>query len=406
MLVLAPAAWLTFRDMPPPGITPGLRVIATASGAYGPVSVVEDARSDSRQILLNSRQRLSGTRGALSSQVHQSWAPLLLCRAPDQVLTIGMAAGISAAAALDFPVKKLEAVELVPEVVAAARQHFQEWNHALFTDPRAHVIIGDGRSFLANSDGGYDAIICDLFFPGEAGTAHLYSRDFARIARRKLSHDGIFCLWLPCYQLTAQTAGIVVRGFLDVFPHAIAIRANFDPLQPVLGLVGCAEPIPISRGHFASKLADPAIGALAARSPFLRSPDQALLMFAGDLRAADPGFESFSPTTDDAPLFAFLGPREPRGKERLFGFPFLDWIGKRFPAPNLPSCKTGDTTPGEILAIARAGNYWMAAAAAGLALPGDTRPDSVRKKQVADLVANAQALAPSLTSPLAPETKP
>jgi spermidine synthase len=359
------------------------------------VSVVEDRASGSRQILLNSRQRLSGTRGALSSQRHQSWVPLLLCRKPERVITIGMAAGISAAAALDFPVKELLAVELVPEVAAAAHDHFSEWNRALFSDPRARVIIGDGRVTLAQSSGAFDAIICDLLFPAEEGTAHLYSRDFFATARARLNPGGVFCLWLPCYQLTPQTAGVVVRTFLDVFPNAVAVRANFDPLQPVIGLLGSGEAIPMSRDYFAARLASPDVAALAARSPFLRSPDHALLLLVGDLRAAEPGFDAFEPTTDHAPLFAFIGPRQPRGKERLFGFPFLDWIGRRFPQARFPSCDLGVTPPEGLLSNVRAGNFYMAAAAANGVLPGDTRPEEVRLRQVRQSLERARALAPA-----------
>jgi spermidine synthase len=381
------AFWLA---PPPPGIRPGLRLIATEAGAYGPVSVVEETSTGSRQILLNSRQRLSGTQAALSSQKHQSWLPLMLCRQPDRVLTIGMAAGISAAAALDFPIHELHAVELVPEVAAAARKHFGPWNEKLFSDPRARVIIGDGRAELVRSEGCFDAIILDLLFPAEEGTAGLYSRDFLRQARQKLAPGGVCCIWLPCYQLTPQTAGIVVRTFLEAFPHAIAVRANFDPLAPVVGLVGASTPIPFSSGHFAARLG----GLTFPDSPFLRTPDHALLMLAGDLHAAVPPFGGFPVTSDDAPVFAFLGPRQPRGKERLYGFPFLDWIGKRFPDPGFPSLTLTDTSAAELHAHLRAANFYQAAASASLVMEGDSRPPGVRERQIRQYLGTASQLAP------------
>lgn len=398
--LLAIAVWQSLSTHTGLGITPDLRVVASYSGAYGPATVVDDRQSGSRQILLNSRQRLSGTKQALASQLNQSWVPLLLCRNPERVITIGMAAGISAAAALDLPIKELNAVELVPEVVTAAREHFGEWNRALFADPRAHVIVGDGRATLARMQGGFDAIICDLFFPSEEGSAHLYSRDFFATARSRLNGGGVFCVWLPCYQLTPQTAGVVIRTLLDVFPNAIAVRANFDPLQPVIGLLGSNDPISISRDDLAVRLDTPVCRALASRSPFFRSADNAMLMLAGDLCAADPGFDLSAATTDDHPIFAFLGPRQPRGKERLFGFPFLDWIGKRFPRAHFPSCDLGTTPPDVLLNTMRAGNFFLAAAASGVVLPGDTRPDAVRERQVNELTSRAKSLAPAVSSPL------
>lgn len=397
--VAALGIWQSVRSQTTLGLTPALRPVAAYSGAYGPVMVVEDRATGSRQILLNSRQRLSGTRHALSSQRHQSWVPLLLCPQPERVLTIGMAAGISAAAALDFPLRELSSVELVPEVVQAAREHFGEWNAALFTDPRSRVLIGDGRVTLARLPGNFDAIICDLFFPTEEGSAQLYSREFFQNARARLNPRGVFCLWLPCYQHTPQTAGIIARTFVESFPHAIAVRSGFDPLQPVIGLVGANEPLPMSREFFAAQLATPAGRALAARSPFFVSPENALLLIAGDLHSADPPFTQHPATTDDRPLLAWLGPRLPRGHERLIGFPFLDWIGKRHLRPEYPSCDLGSTAPEGLLRSIRAANFYYAAAAAGAVIPGDRRPPAVRAGQVAGYWERARALRPEVRLP-------
>ncbi len=372
------------------GLKPDERVLAAYSGAYGPVSVIENAASGSRQILLNCRQRLSGTGRALASQRHQSWVPLLFCRTPERVVTIGMAAGLSAVAALDFPVSELHAIELVREVVSAAREHFGTWNARLFSDPRSQVHVADGRVKLARLPGTFDAIICDLFFPGEDGTASLYSRDFFESVRARLNPGGVFCLWLPCYQLTPQTAGIVIRTFTDAFPCAIAVRANLDPLQPVIGLLGANEPLPMSDEFLAARLKT-----TRASAPFFRSPETSRLLFVADLHRAEPSFDAFPATTDDRPLFAFLGPRLPRDKERLYGFPFLEWIGKRALRPSYPSCDLGATPSAQVLAALRAGNYLYAAAAARESLPTDPRPPAVREQQVRDYLRRAVELWPA-----------
>jgi spermidine synthase len=394
--------WQTVHQQPHLGITSDLRLIDSAAGAYGPVMVVEDLTSGSRQILLNTRQRLSGTKAALSSQHHQSWVPLLFVRNPERVVNIGMAAGISAAAALDAPVKELHSIELVPEVVQAARDHFSEWNAALFSDPRSHIHIGDGRQKLAELPGTFDAIICDLLFPAEEGCALLYSREFFESARRRLNPGGIFCLWLPCYQHTPQTAGSIIRTFADAFPHAIAVRANFDPLAPVIGLIGASQPLPLSKSFLTAQLDTSWAKRIATRSPFFQSPDHALLLLVCDLHSAEPNFADFPFITDDHPLLTWLGPRLPRGKERLQGFPFLDWIGKRALNARYPSCDLG-STPAELLLNAiRAGNFYFAASAANTVLPGDPRLEAQRLQQVEGYLQRGRDLAP--LSPLAIES--
>lgn len=387
-----------------PGLTPELRLISADEGAYGPVAVVEDRDTGSRHILLNTRQRLSGTRDALSTQQHQSWVPLLLCRNPEKVMSVGMAAGISAAAALDLPVKELCSVELVPEVARAAREHFSEWNARLFTDPRSRVIVDDGRRALARS-GKLDAIVCDLFFPAEEGSALLYSREFFRLGLHRLRPGGVYCLWLPCYQHTPETAGMIARTFAEVFPHAVMVRAGFDPVSPVVGLIGSPGPIPLSRDFLAGQLATSWGRELAGKSPFFLSADHAWLLILCDLHSAEPSFADFPPTTDDRPLLAWLGPRKPRKGERLHGFPFLEWIGKRSLSGQFPSCDLGEDPPPDLLATIRAGNYYFAASAASVSVPGDPRPEAVRLRQVEDYLKRASELRPGLTLPVAPPGK-
>ncbi len=387
----------TLRRAPALGVKPGERVLGAYCGACGPVAVIENAATGSRQILLNSCQLLSGTGAALASQRHQSWLPLLFCRTPERVATIGMAAGLSAAAALDFPLKELHAIELVPEVVTAARDHFGPWNAALFSDPRARVHVADGRVALARLPGAFDAIICDLLFPMEDGTAGLYSRDFFASCRTRLSPGGLVCLWLPCYQLTPQTAGLVIRTFASAFPCAVLVRANLDPLQPVLGLLGATEPIPMSDEFLATRTQP-----FATLSPFFKSADTARLLFVADLHASEPGFGAYPLTTDDRPLFAFYGPRQPRDTERLFGFPLLEWVGTRALRPTYPSCDLGSTSPERVLAALRAGNYLYAAAAARESLPGDRRPPETRQRQVLDYQRRACALWPAAAALIVP----
>ena len=392
--------WQTFRTPHPLGLFSNEQFLASFCGSYGEVAVVKNKETESQHILLNSQQRLSGTQRAISSQHHQGWVPLLFCRTPNRVMSIGMAAGISSDAMLDFPVKELDAVELVPEVVRAAHDYFEPWNHRLFTDPRVHRLIGDGRAVLNRSHGKFDAIICDLFFPNEDGTANLYSSDFFKSALARLNPDGLFCLWLPCYQHDEEMAGIVVRTFLDIFPYAIAVRSNLDSTQPVIGLIGSAQPLPVSRKFIQAQLKSPAGQAIAVKSPFFQSPENAWLLLAGDLHSADPGFGNFPCTTDDRPLFMFFGPRISKEHKKLNGMTFLNWIGKRFVRPLYPSCALDDTTPDEILGSLRAANFYFAAAVNSNQFQGDTRSEAVRFQQTAGYIRKAEALSPNAKLPI------
>ncbi len=382
----------------PMGLRKDDREVVTFSGAYGPVSVIENQTTASRSILLNTQQRLNGTGRALSTQHHQAWLPLLFAGPAPRVASIGMASGITSAAILDFPVKELTAIELVPEVVRAAKEHFRPWNDRIFSDPRARVVVGDGRAALRTLQHPLDLIICDLLFPEEDGSANLYSRDFLIEARELLAPDGLFCLWLPAYQLQDQTAGIILRTFADVFPHALVLRANFDPMQPVIGLLGSKSAIPIGREFLANRLATPEVRALAAQSPFFQSPDHTWLALVGDLHSANPGFSEFSLTTDDRPVMTYLGPAD-LGDGRLVGMPFAKWLGQRFDHPHFPSADLGTTLPTEVLPSLRAAQYYYIASVADSVIPGDTRPDDVRLSQFLRWLGRAQEANPAVSLP-------
>jgi len=362
------------------GLTSIDREVATYQGAYGPVSVIENKETGSRSLLLNSKQRLNGTARALSSQHHQGWLPLLFAKDAKRVVSIGMASGISTAAILDFPVEKVFAIELVPEVARAARDHFAPWSGAVFTDPRVEVVLADGRAALPTLEGPLDVVLCDLLFPEEDGAANLYSKDFMEKVRKNLSDDGLFCLWLPCYQLDEETIGIILHTFAEMFPNAIVIRSNFDPLQPVIGLLGSPAPIRLNRTFLEQKLATPSAQKIAQQSPFFSSPDHAWFAIVGDLHSAKPGFSQWLFTTDDRPMIAFLGPRD-LGNRRLIGMAFAKWLTGNFGSKDFPSAQMADTLPAEIHASSLAAQAFFIASVADSVIEGDTRPDAVRLRQ-------------------------
>ncbi len=209
-------------------------------GRYGSVAVLESAEP-SRRIVANNRYTLNGTSAALVTQRNQAWVPLALALPENpEILILGMGSGITAAAALDFSTGPVDVVELAPEIARVAEEWFAPWNSALFTDPRVSIHLTDGRHFLGAAtpaERRWDVVICDLFLPDRPGARYFYSTDFFRAAHERLSENGVFCLWLPIYQLTPELTESIIATFHEIFPEGAVIRANTDPIQPVLGLV-------------------------------------------------------------------------------------------------------------------------------------------------------------------------
>ena len=217
-----------YVDMPPGG-----RLVEYREGVLGAVSVVEDAEGVLR-LRINNRQQ-EGSSATLRVDARQALLPLLLHPAPKRALFLGLGTGVTAAAAAASGLE-VEAVELLPEVVAVSRR---------FTDPlleaqpgaQLRVVAGDAVRVLRHGSRKFDVIVADNYHPARSGSGVLYSIEHFRAVGARLAAGGLFCQWLPLHQLDLDTLRIIVRSFLLVFPQGKAVLANSGLLTPVLGLV-------------------------------------------------------------------------------------------------------------------------------------------------------------------------
>src|SRR6185436_19844994 len=102
------------------------------------------------------------------------------------------------------PVETIDAVELLPEVADLARRHFGAANLGLLEDRRVRLVCDDARTFVRGHSGEYDVIVGDLVVPWRAGESALYTAEHFAHARAALAPHGLFCQWLPAYQLTVE----------------------------------------------------------------------------------------------------------------------------------------------------------------------------------------------------------
>lgn len=81
-------------------------------------------------------------------------------------------------------------------------------------------------------------IIGDLFLPWRTGEGRLFTREHFRAVQRALRPGGLFCQWLPMYQLTERQFAVIARTFSDVFPNAFIVRGDFYADTAIFGLIG------------------------------------------------------------------------------------------------------------------------------------------------------------------------
>jgi spermidine synthase len=231
----ASAALLGF--LPQAGTSGRERVVAIEVSREGVVATVERGPDDWR-ILFNNSYSLGGSRSQFN-QERQAHLPLLLHGEARTAALLGVATGsTTAGAALHTSLESIDAIELSPAVLRFARDYFGPYNRNVFEDARLRVMAADARQVMARERNRYDVVIGDLFLPWRTGEGRLFTLEHFENVRDSLRQDGMYCQWLPLFQLTRTQFDAIARTFLAVFPDAFLIRGDFYARRPIVGLVG------------------------------------------------------------------------------------------------------------------------------------------------------------------------
>ncbi len=300
------AALLLFAsplEVPLGRLAAGETLVEQRSTPAGLVSVVRRGR----ELLVRTDNHYAlGGSGERIHEERQGHLPLLLHPAPRRVASVGAATGISAGAALLHPVERLTLVELVPGVAQVARRHFAPWNRGVYDHPRSRVVVDDARNFLRATGERFDVVIADLFVPWRSGTGSLYTAEHFTAVRGRLREGGLFCQWLPLYQLGPAEFETILATFLDVFPRAGLFRGDFYGAHPIAALVGfrdAAPPAPVV-SEAAERLARTDV-----RDRWVTDPVGVWALYAGPLSPLAPSLAAVPRNSDDRPRVEFLAAR-------------------------------------------------------------------------------------------------
>ena len=331
-------------------IPEGGKLVSYREGVMAAVSVVEDA-DGVRRLRIDNRQQ-EGTSRTVRVDARQAWLPLLLHPSPRRALFLGLGTGVTASAAAADPSVEVEAVELVPEVIAASSL-FSEALPRGVPDPRLHLLRADARRFVRTTPTQYDVIVSDNFHPGRSGSGSLYTVEHFEAVRARLDDNGVFCQWLPLHQLDLGTLRSIVRSFRAAFPGGWALLANNGLETPTIGLVGRRGDKPFDLPALQARIAAAqphvplvALGIeddFALLGEFIAGP-RALARFAGEADA----------NTDDRPVVAYRAPRIAYAPDSLPRDRLIELLGQLW------------IEPGELLAptsppwAQRLAAYWRA----------------------------------------------
>ncbi len=146
-----------------------------------------------------------------------SYIPYLFKPDAKKVLIIGLGIGITAKTMADFNINDIEIVEISPEVTKVAANAYAYVNDNILVHENVSIFIEDGRSYLFRSKEMYDIIICNAAHPRINNA--LYTEDFYKICREKLSDNGYLCQWMPFTWMSENEYWSLIRSCTDVFPH-------------------------------------------------------------------------------------------------------------------------------------------------------------------------------------------
>ena len=150
-------------------------------------------------------QVLSGLVGAI---VHPN---------PRTVLVVGLGTGSTAGWLGAVPgIERVDVVELEPSIRQVARM-CSAVNQNVLSNPKVHIMVGDGREVLLTSRKKYDLIVSEPSNLYRAGVAGLFTRDFYAVVASRLNKDGLFLQWLQAYETDYQTVRTAYATLSAVF---------------------------------------------------------------------------------------------------------------------------------------------------------------------------------------------
>ncbi len=227
-----------------------------AEGTDLTVAVTRAPRApDSISLTVNGKPDASTDIEDVLTQLMLGHLPALLVNEGRTACVIGLGSGMTLSAVARYSTyEQLDCAEISSEVIEAAR-HFGPFNCDVLTnDPRVRILRADGRNHLLLTNRTYDLIVSEPSNPWMAGVANLFTREYFRLCRDRLSADGRVCIWLHSYSMSLPDFRMVVRTLFDVFPEVSVWQLSTDFL-----LIAGRRQAPVSLDGILARFNQPAV---------------------------------------------------------------------------------------------------------------------------------------------------
>ncbi len=214
------------------------------------ICAVESSKG-AKNLLINSIP----TTGIVIETKLMAHLPLLLHKKPENGLVICFGMGTTFRSAYMHGID-VKAVELVPNLFECFPL-FHEDAKAILDDPKTKLIRNDGRNHLLLSEEKYDIITVDPSPPlYSSGTVNLYTQEFYKLCRQRLTDDGIFSMWLWVPSCRESEFKMLVKTFMSAFPHTTVWSGVY---RFGIYLIGSNQKISIDLPSLARRIRNPLI---------------------------------------------------------------------------------------------------------------------------------------------------
>jgi len=210
-------------------------------------TVTVERRGETHTLKANGKPEASDT-GDMNTQILVGLLPYIV-RAQfdgvslggDESAMIGYGSGVTAGAALQWPLESLEVIEIESAMIEGST-YFNHVNHRPLEDDRMEIIESDGRNYLEYTDHKFDVIVSEPSNPWISGVASLFTLENFRSVKRHLREDGVFAQWVQLYEMRPENVKTILNTIRKVFPHVQGFTTQARGTDLIL--IASKRPIP------------------------------------------------------------------------------------------------------------------------------------------------------------------
>lgn len=220
----------------------------STQGVMANVAVYQNQHN--KQLIINGKTDAGNGRD-MPVQVGLSVIPTIYApQIQNKMLIIGMGSGITARASLTPPIREIKVLELLSEVIQAAKQGFKEYTSAVFNSHRVKIEPKDGLSFIANTHEKFDIVTQEPTNIWMKGSSPFFTVEHFNNVKKILTDDGIFAVWIHAYWISSSTFVDVLRTIQTVFPFIEV----YEPMSNDLVIIASPQELKINQTHLRSVL--------------------------------------------------------------------------------------------------------------------------------------------------------